>query len=64
MGYAEAARIVGINVRTGKRWRNGRAASGGTAAALPIAPSGASPSFRRRPRTGRPGIYARRTGST
>jgi IS30 family transposase len=43
VGYAEAARIVGINVRTGKRWRNGRAASGGTVAALPIDPSGASP---------------------
>ncbi|MFC0843695.1 DDE-type integrase/transposase/recombinase [Streptomyces noboritoensis] len=43
VGYAEAARIVGINVRTGKRWRNGRTASGGTVAALPIDPSGASP---------------------
>jgi hypothetical protein len=26
---AEACRIVGINFRTGKRWRNGRTASGG-----------------------------------
>ncbi|MEV6938807.1 helix-turn-helix domain-containing protein, partial [Streptomyces sp. NPDC051132] len=26
--YEEAARLVGINRRTGKRWRNGRSASG------------------------------------
>ena len=37
-GYSarEAARIVGINLRTGKRWRNGRHASGGSKAVLPI----------------------------
>ncbi|CAL9670943.1 IS30 family transposase [Streptomyces sp. enrichment culture] len=32
----EACRIIGINRRTGKRWRNGRAASGGTLAAPPV----------------------------
>ncbi|NEA69068.1 IS30 family transposase [Streptomyces sp. SID12488] len=37
-GYStrEAARIVGINLRTGKRWRNGRPASGGSKAVPPI----------------------------
>jgi transposase len=37
-GYStrEAARIVGINLRTGKRWRNGRRASGGSKAVPPI----------------------------
>ncbi|MEU9048282.1 MULTISPECIES: helix-turn-helix domain-containing protein, partial [unclassified Kitasatospora] len=33
--YAEAARAVGINLRTGKRWRNGRNASGQNRAAAP-----------------------------
>lgn len=33
---AEACRIVGINARTGKRWRNGRAPSGRDAGAPPI----------------------------
>ncbi|MGW9075053.1 IS30 family transposase [Streptomyces yangpuensis] len=32
----EACRIVGINLRTGKRWRNGRAPSGRTGRALPL----------------------------
>ncbi|MGW2084542.1 IS30 family transposase [Streptomyces sp. NPDC001880] len=32
----EACRIVGINQRTGKRWRNGRQATGNTSAAPPI----------------------------
>ncbi len=32
----EACRIVGINYRTGKRWRNGRAPSGTTTGAPPI----------------------------
>jgi IS30 family transposase len=32
----EACRIVGINRRTGKRWRNGNAATGGKKAAPPI----------------------------
>ncbi|MFC9223976.1 IS30 family transposase [Streptomyces hygroscopicus] len=40
MSYRKAAAIVGINVRTGKRWRNGRAASGRTQATLPLASSG------------------------
>nr|WP_174856020.1 IS30 family transposase [Streptomyces hyaluromycini] len=37
-GYStrEAARIVGINLRTGKRWRNGRRASGDSKAVSPI----------------------------
>ncbi|MDA2806597.1 IS30 family transposase [Nocardiopsis suaedae] len=35
IGYAEACRIVGINTRTGKRWRNGRNASGRSRAAPP-----------------------------
>ncbi|WP_432147158.1 IS30 family transposase [Streptomyces sp. bgisy084] len=33
---AEACRIVGINLRTGKRWRNGRAPSGRNVGAPPI----------------------------
>ncbi|MEV6654040.1 hypothetical protein [Streptomyces sp. NPDC051219] len=40
VGYAAAVRIVGSNARTGKRWRDGRAASGRTVAALPVDPSG------------------------
>ncbi|WP_435797227.1 IS30 family transposase [Streptomyces clavifer] len=32
----EACRIVGINEKTGRRWRNGRAASGGNVGASPI----------------------------
>ncbi|MDJ0379541.1 helix-turn-helix domain-containing protein, partial [Streptomyces sp. G-G2] len=32
----EACRIVGINPKTGRRWRNGRNASGGNKAAPPI----------------------------
>ncbi|GCB44429.1 mobile element protein [Streptomyces sp. NL15-2K] len=36
MTYAEAARAVGINLRTGKRWRNRRNASGRFRAAPPI----------------------------
>lgn len=36
MGYSEAAAVIGINVRTGKRWRNGRGASGKNKAAPPI----------------------------
>ncbi|GHH74498.1 IS30 family transposase [Kitasatospora indigofera] len=32
----EACRIVGINSRTGRRWRNGRAPSGSDVGALPI----------------------------
>ncbi|MFJ3722691.1 IS30 family transposase [Streptomyces sp. NPDC090045] len=36
IGYLEAARLVGINKRTGKRWRNGRNASGRNKAAPPI----------------------------
>lgn len=35
----EAARIVGINLRTGKRWRNGRNASGKNRAAPPVGPA-------------------------
>ncbi|MEU3729422.1 IS30 family transposase [Streptomyces sp. NPDC033538] len=39
-GYSnnEACRIVGINPKTGRRWRNGRNASGRTAAAPPVKP--------------------------
>ncbi len=36
MSFAEASRIVGINLRTGKRWRNGRHASGGRKAVPPV----------------------------
>lgn len=36
MGYSEAAAVIGINVRTGKRWRNVRGASGRNKAAPPI----------------------------
>ena len=35
---AEACERVGINRRTGKRWRNGRAASGKDSAASPVRP--------------------------
>ncbi|MFF4922920.1 IS30 family transposase [Kitasatospora sp. NPDC001261] len=38
MSYAEAARAVGINLRTGKRWRNGRNPSGRSKAAAPVRP--------------------------
>ncbi|MHC3412759.1 hypothetical protein ACLQ2K_29970, partial [Streptomyces sp. DT17] len=34
----EACRIVGINLRTGKRWRNGRAPSGRTGRGGPRPP--------------------------
>ncbi|MDI9889542.1 IS30 family transposase, partial [Streptomyces sp. HNM0645] len=33
---AEACRVVGINPKTGRRWRNGRAPSGGHVGAPPI----------------------------
>ncbi|MGV9249826.1 IS30 family transposase [Streptomyces sp. NPDC003710] len=36
MGYSAAAAVIGINIRTGKRWRNGRGASGKNKAAPPI----------------------------
>nr|WP_078067507.1 helix-turn-helix domain-containing protein [Streptomyces jeddahensis] len=46
VSYTEAARAVGINLRTGKRWRNGRNPSGRQKAAAParpvVPPSGAS----------------------
>ncbi|MFG2885520.1 helix-turn-helix domain-containing protein [Streptomyces sp. NPDC048297] len=35
VSYAEAAKAVGINLRTGKRWRNGRNPSGRQKAAPP-----------------------------
>ncbi|MET9470109.1 helix-turn-helix domain-containing protein, partial [Streptomyces sp. NPDC006544] len=46
----EACRIVGINLRAGKRWRNGRAPSGRTGRALPltaVAPSSGPSRFLR-----------------
>ena len=36
VGNREACRIVGVNYRTGKRWRNGRTASAGTPRAVPL----------------------------
>ncbi|MFF3663210.1 IS30 family transposase [Streptomyces olivochromogenes] len=36
MSYAAAAKSVGISVRTGERWRNGRGASGRIKAAPPV----------------------------
>ncbi len=45
VGTAEACRIVGINVRTGRRWRHGRNPTGREAGAAPIT---ASPSVRGR----------------
>jgi transposase, IS30 family len=36
MSFAEAARTVGINTRTGERWRNGRGASGRIRAYPPL----------------------------
>jgi IS30 family transposase len=47
VGTAEVCRIVGINVRTGRRWRNGREPTGRERAAAPIT-AGASPSVRGR----------------
>ncbi|MFI5682261.1 helix-turn-helix domain-containing protein, partial [Streptomyces sp. NPDC051636] len=38
VSYAEAAKAVGINLRTGKRWRNGRNPSGRQKAAPPARP--------------------------
>ncbi|MGW0846786.1 IS30 family transposase [Streptomyces sp. NPDC002787] len=38
VSYTEAARVVGINLRTGKRWRNGRNPSGRQKAAAPARP--------------------------
>ncbi|MER5269246.1 IS30 family transposase [Actinosynnema sp. NPDC002837] len=43
VGNREACRIVGINIRTGKRWRNGRNPTGRETGASPIT-SAASPS--------------------
>nr|MYS79447.1 helix-turn-helix domain-containing protein [Streptomyces sp. SID5474]MYS86305.1 helix-turn-helix domain-containing protein [Streptomyces sp. SID5474] len=36
LGFAEACRVVGINVRTGKRWRNGYSPTAGRKGAPPI----------------------------
>jgi IS30 family transposase len=36
VGNEEACRLIGINPKTGRRWRNGRNASGGNKAAPPI----------------------------
>ncbi|ADI03682.1 putative transposase [Streptomyces bingchenggensis BCW-1] len=36
VSHREACRIVGLNYRTGKRWRNGRAPSGKDVGASPI----------------------------
>ncbi|GAB7050180.1 hypothetical protein JCM9534A_53060 [Catenuloplanes indicus JCM 9534] len=47
VGTAEACRVVGINVRTGRRWRNGRNPTGREKAAPPIT-AGPSPSVRGR----------------
>ncbi|MDO3651311.1 IS30 family transposase [Nocardia mangyaensis] len=38
MSFADAAKLVGINPRTGKRWRNGRRPSGKNKAAPPARP--------------------------
>ncbi|MDF3292987.1 helix-turn-helix domain-containing protein [Streptomyces sp. RB6PN23] len=38
LSYDEAARLVGINRRTGERWRNGRNASGRFRAVPPANP--------------------------
>ncbi|MFD9430964.1 IS30 family transposase [Streptomyces sp. NPDC060002] len=38
VSYTEAAKAVGINLRTGKRWRNGRNPSGRQKAAAPARP--------------------------
>ena len=38
VGNAEACRIVGINVRTGKRWRHGRTRAGSGGRVLHYAP--------------------------
>ena len=44
-GYSsrEACRIVGVNPRTGKHWRNGRAASGAHKASPPVTPRASPP---------------------
>ncbi|MFI8424937.1 helix-turn-helix domain-containing protein, partial [Streptomyces sp. NPDC085479] len=38
--HLDACRIVGINDRTGRRWRNGRQASGKNKAAPPLVETG------------------------
>ncbi|MFG2416735.1 helix-turn-helix domain-containing protein, partial [Streptomyces goshikiensis] len=38
LSSSEACRRVGINLRTGKRWRNGRRPSGVQKAAVPVRP--------------------------
>jgi IS30 family transposase len=43
LSSAEACKIVGINYRTGKRWRNGRAASGKDKARPPVQASPPAP---------------------
>ncbi|WP_030230659.1 IS30 family transposase [Streptomyces sp. NRRL S-350] len=46
--FAEASRVVGINVRTGKRWRNGRAASKNRRATPPLRAVASPPAARSR----------------
>lgn len=48
VSFAEAARIVGINVRTGKRWRHGRRASRNRRAVPPLRAVVAPPAARGR----------------
>jgi IS30 family transposase len=43
-GNSEACRIVGVNPKTGRRWRNGRNATADTKAAPPITASAVPPS--------------------
>ncbi len=40
ISHLDACRIVGINDRTGRRWRNGRQASGKNKAAPPLVETG------------------------
>lgn len=47
LSSAEACKVVGINYRTGKRWRNGRAASGKAKARPPVQAQVVSPGYAR-----------------
>lgn len=65
--FAEVSRVVSINLRTGKRWRNGRHASGGRKVVPPVnaraLPSGRSRYLREADRIHKPTRCGRRPGS-
>lgn len=52
----QACRIVGINAKTRRRWRNGRRADSKQKAASPVRPAAGSPLRRCRRRPRNPGV--------